>query len=141
MYTPEWARDRTWDFTIDGDMYPNAVGLLPFLYQILTRLEVSLEFATYLFQILSSSVGAQLVGTDPTDAQGAGALSGLHGLVTPGAAGAINPQAIIFNLPAIVQTIGAALQFVSTNAHFHYHDQPLFGGLTAVDRAAQIING
>ncbi|WP_235630974.1 hypothetical protein [Mycobacteroides abscessus] len=44
-------------------------------------------------------------------------------------------------LPQIIQTIAAALKFVQTNAHFHYHDQPqpFWRGLTAVDCAAQII--
>jgi hypothetical protein len=106
---------------------------------------LSIEFATYLFQILISNVGSLLVGTTPSDARGAGALSSLLGLVTPGPianrTGPVILSVIIANLPAIVQTLIAALQFVFTGAHGHYHDQALFGGLTAVDRAAQIING
>ena len=147
VFTPEWARDRTYDFTIDGDMYSEAVGLLPWLYDILTRLEISLEFAAYLFQLLASTVGAQLLGTltgGNAGAAGFGALAGVLGLVTPGpvtqTGGPISLTAIIAALPAIVQTIVAALRFVATNAHQHYHDQPLFDGLTGVDRAAQIIN-
>ena len=143
-FTPEWARDRTWDFTIDGDMYANAVGLLPFLYQILIRLELSIEFATYLFQMLTTKFGDQLLGTEHADASGAGALARILGLVTPGpvthTSGPVSMEAILANLVKIIPTIAAALKFVSTNAHFHYHDQPLFNGLTGVDRAVQIIS-
>ena len=144
VFTPDWAAARTWDFCIDGDMYCNAVGLLPTLYDILTRMELSADFAMYLFQILTSDVGAQLMGTAAGGGQpGAGVLSGVHGLVTHGplpfGGGQVSLQNILFNLPAIIQTLGAALRFVITGAHGHYHDQPLFDGMSAVDRARRII--
>ena len=53
VYTPDWARDLEWSYTIDGDMYPEAVGLLPFLYDVLTRMEASPEFLAYLFTLIT----------------------------------------------------------------------------------------
>jgi membrane associated rhomboid family serine protease len=128
LFTPDWARPITYDFTHAGDMYANAVGLLPQLYQILIRLEASTDFALYLFQVLMSSMGGALLGTTASSLTGAGALSGILGLVTAGptsqTTGPPNLMAMIFNIPAIIQTLVAALQFISTNAHYHYHDQP-----------------
>lgn len=148
LFTPDWARDRTYDFTHEGDMYSNAVGLLPTLYQILIRLEASVEFAMYLFQILTSSLGPALLGIAGAVIPGFGALSGILSMITPGSVTAnpatntsqINLFAMITNIPAIIVSIVAALKFVSTNAHYHYHDQPetFWRGLTAVDCAAQI---
>jgi hypothetical protein len=146
VYGPDWAVDRTYQFTHEGDMYANAVGLLPWLYQILTRMEVSLEFAAYLFNLFASTVGKQLLGAVASTLPGAGALSGVLGLVTPGpvaqTSGPILDVMKLFALlPQIIQTIAAALKFVETNAHYRYHDQPesFWRGLTAVDCAAQII--
>lgn len=142
VYTPEWARDREYSFTIDGDMYSESVGVLPQLYDILTRLDLSIEFAQYLFGMLTSSFGPVLLGTVSALVPGAGALAPVLGMVTSGpqsqTAGSVNLMAILFNIPGIVQAIIAALKFVFTQAHSHYHDQPLFDGLTAVDRLAQI---
>jgi peptidoglycan hydrolase-like protein with peptidoglycan-binding domain len=141
VYTPDWAASRTYDFVIDGDMYPAAVGLLPALYDLLTRMDLSLEFATYLFQLLTSSVGGQLLGSVPGGNQpGAGSLSGLTGLLGIGGPQQLSLPGILLNLPGVLQTIVAALQFVMTNAHQHYADQPIFDGLTGVDRAIQIIS-
>jgi hypothetical protein len=148
LFTPDWARDRTFDFTHNGDMYANAVGLLPTLYQILIRLEASADFALYLFQILTSSLGPSLLGIAGSVVPGFGALSGILSMITPGLIGQnpatsttqINLLAMITNIPAIIQTLVAALQFISTNAHYRYGDQPetFWRGLTAVDCAAQI---
>lgn len=152
VFTPDWARPITYDFTHDGDMYPNAVGLLPFLYQILTRMELSLEFALYLFNVLTSTMGPMLLGMAgsmipgfSTLTTGFGALSGILGMVTAGpvtqtTGPVVQPFALFAMLPMIIPTIAAALKFVSTNAHFHYHDQPepFWRGLTAVDCLAQI---
>ena len=43
-------------------------------------------------------------------------------------------------LPAIISSIAAALKFVSTNAHFRYHDlpKPYWQNLTAVDIVAKL---
>lgn len=169
VFTPEWARPITYHFLAEQDMYGAAVGVLPQLYEILTRLETSIEFAVYLFQVLTSSFGPALlglakmavpvVGAAAAGAAGGvvpgigpvavkagfGALSGILGMVTPGplsqTSGEVNLLAMITNIPDIVRTIVAALRFVQTNAHYHYHDQPRpeWHGLTAVDCAAQII--
>lgn len=145
IHTPDWVRDRTWQFTHEGDMYANATGVLPQLYQILIRLEASVEFATYLFNVFTTSFGEQLLGLVAAQIPGAGALKPLLGLITPGPVtathGDVDLRAIITNLPAVVQTIAAALKFVHTNAHYRYHDlpRPFWGGVTAVDCAAQII--
>lgn len=145
IYTPDWLRDRAYHFTHEGDMYANAVGILPQLYQILVRLEVSVDFAAYLFNVLTTNIGQQLLGTLESHTPGAGALGKLLGLITPGAttdiSGPIDLPAMLSNLPAIVQTIAAALQFIHTNAHYRYHDTPrqFWRDTTAVDCAAQII--
>lgn len=146
VFGPDWATGITYQFTHEGDMYANAVGLLPWLYQILTRMEISLDFAAYLFNLFMSTVGRQLLGLLASSLPGAGALSAVANLVTTGPTNQVGGQILdvmkLFALlPQIIQTIAAALKFVSTNAHFHYHDQPepFWRGLTAVDCAAQII--
>lgn len=143
-FTPEWVRDRAYDFAMPGDMYPNAGGLLPQLYQILVRLEASTDFALYLFQLFATTAGQMLLGLIPGAELVAGSLSGLLGLITPGpkddTSEPINLLAMIVNIPAIIVTIVKALKFVVTNAHYHYHDQPMpqWRNLTAVDCAAAI---
>lgn len=146
VFGPDWAVPITYQFTHEGDMYPNAVGLLPWLYQILTRMEISLDFAAYLFNLFMSTVGRWLLGLLASSLPGAGALSAVANLVTTGPTDQVGGQILdvmsLFTLlPQIIQTIAAALKFVQTNAHFHYHDQPepFWRGLTAVDCAAQII--
>lgn len=165
LFTPEWARGRTYQFVADGDMYGCAVGLLPQLYQILIRLEVSIEFAMFLFSQLTSGFGGQLLGLAGAAVPGFGALAPILGMLTgsggggllggfggllggsqtapvPGTnAAVLQPLSLLTMLPAIIPTLAAALKFVSTNAHYHYHDQPRpeWRGLTAVDCAAQII--
>jgi len=186
-YTPAWLQPIAYHFTQPGDMYANAVGLLPMLYDVLTHMDLSLEFATYLFNFAMTLPGKLLMGTEPSNQAGAGALSGLApmmglaaGSVVGGGlgsavggplggvlggmggnvlggvlgqmggtvgglpqqqAGLLNVTQIFALLPQIVQTIVAALQFMFTQAHSHYHDtpQPYWRGLTAVDCAAQII--
>jgi hypothetical protein len=151
VFAPEWVRDRYYSFDADGDMYPNATGLLPQLYSILTDLAMTTTFAMRLFSIFTNSVaGAGLLGLAGNALMpGFGSLSALLPMITPGGL-AVNPAqstseinlfAMITNIPAIVQTLSAALKFISTNAHYHYHDQPqpYWRGLTAVDCAAQII--
>lgn len=149
IFTPEWARSRTYQFVNDGDMYAEAVGLLPQLYQILIRLAATPDFAMYLFGLLTSSFGPALLGLAGQAVPGFGALSGILTMVTPGALNTnpaqntsqINLFAMITNIPAIIQTIAAALKFVSTNSHFRYQldVRPHWRNMTAVDCAAQII--
>jgi len=146
VYTPDWAKPVTYDFTIAGDMYANATGLLPQLYDILTHLDMGIDFFEYLFQILISTAGGQLLGTVSSGLLGAGALSGILGLVTPGPAsqttGAPNLAAMLLNIPGIISALMTALQFLITGAHGHYGDEPepYWGGLTGVQKAIQIID-
>jgi hypothetical protein len=143
VFTPDWAADRTISYQIDGDMYGDAPGLLPALYDILTRMELSLEFATYLFQILTSSVGPALLGLAGSFVPGFGALSGILGMITPGpvtsTGGAPNLMAMMMNLPALVATLVAALKFVFTNAHGKYWVDRIFDGMNAEDHAAATV--
>jgi hypothetical protein len=145
-WTPERYRNRTYHFTHDGDMYANARGMLFLLYDILTRMEVSLDFAMYLFQVLMTEGGKILLGITPSDLEGAGALSMISKLATTGLSTVVGkdvlpPLTLFTLLPQLIWLIIDALKFVSTNAHMHYHDMPLpeWRGLTAVDCAAQLI--
>lgn len=167
VWTPDWAIPITYDFIIDGDWYPCARGLLPFLYEILTRMELSLEFAMYLFSVLTSTLGPALLGIATNVAvpvlggvvssvvPGFGALSGIFNMVTGGLGGGllgggggllpgtdqsiISPLNLFALLPQVIMLLMDALKFIGSNAHGHYHDQPVFNGMTGVDRAAQII--
>jgi peptidoglycan hydrolase-like protein with peptidoglycan-binding domain len=172
-YTPAWLQPIAYHFTQPGDMYANAVGLLPMLYDVLTHLNMSIDFAAYLFNFMLSAPGKLLTGETSSNQAGAGVLAGLLPIVTgvAGAAGTVtggplgglmdgiggqilgagigpqqqggllNVTQIFALLPEIVQTLIAALQFMFTQAHTHYHDtpQPYWRGLPAVDCAAQII--
>lgn len=146
-----WVLDRYYSFTLDGDMYPNAVGLLPIFYDILVRMEASVDFIKYLFQLLVdqlgnlTGIGGQLLGL-------AGPLSpffGIMGSMLPLLGGGANSErpvnlmTMLFNIPAIIQSLIALIKFAMTGAHGKYNDpgQAIFGGLTAVDRAVQIVNG
>lgn len=166
VFTPDWCAGRTRSYQISGDMYGDAPGLLPFFYDILTRMDVSGEFVFYLFGLLTgipvggfglgaapsappNLLGEQLLGlsASPTPLAGAGALSGLLGLITPGpltqTGGPISLAAMLLNLPALIRTLLALLKFVSTNAHFKYGgagSAPVFDGVDAVINAANLIN-
>lgn len=182
VWTPDWALDRTLSYQIKGDMYGDAPGLLPFFYEILTRMEASGEFLFYLFGLLTgipvggapagallgglggligglgglatpgpaappNLLGQQLLGIGGPTAAGFGGLSGLLGLVTGGpitqVSGPIELAAMLFNLPAIIQTLMAALEFLFTNAHSKYggsESLPNFNGVDAVIDSARRIN-
>jgi hypothetical protein len=158
VYTPEWARDREWSYTISGDMYPCSVGLLPQIYEILTRMEATAAFMRYLFGMLSSKFGPVLLGLTKTAAgilipaaigvagaaiPGFGALAPILGLVTKGLitdiTGPLSLAAMMLNLPMIISTLMAALKFVFTNAHQKYWVNPIFEGMTAENHAASIV--
>jgi len=143
VHTPEWARDREWSYTIDGDMYSEAVGLLPTGYEILTRMELTPEFMVYLFGVLTSAVGPSLLGLAGVAVPGFGMLAPLLGLITPGpvsqTSGPIQLMTMMLNLPAIVQSLFALLKFLFTNAHGRYWVDPIFNGMTAEDHAASVI--
>jgi len=147
-YTPQWAWDRTYDFAAPGDMYPEAPddSLLPQLYQILIRAAATPDFALYLFNILGSTFGGALLGQSGNSSLlGFGSLSGILGLITPGPAtqpsGQINLLAMITNIPAIVETLIVALEFIITGAHGTYGDpaHANWDGMTGVDKAVQLI--
>lgn len=158
VYTPEWARDREWSYTINGDMYSCAVGLLPQLYDILTRMEATADFIRYLFKVLAGAFGPVLLGLTKTVAgvaipaaigvagaaiPGFGALAPILGLVTKGlitdTSGPLSLAAMMLNLPMIISTLVAALKFVFTNAHAKYWVSPIFEGMTAENHAASIV--
>lgn len=145
-WAPEWVWPVYYNFSLPGDMYPcsPSESLLPQLYQILVRAELSLEFATYLFGVLTSQLGPLLLGTLSSALPGAGALSGILSMVTPGLGARstiLDPMQLVMMLPAILSTAVAALKFLFTGAHGHYGDQPqpAWGNLTGVDKAAQLI--
>lgn len=145
FYTPEWARDREWSYTIDGDMYAEANSpLMTALYDILTRMEVSSDFAMYLFRVLSSSVGPALLGVAGAFLPGFGALSSLLGLVTAGpdfeTDGPPNLFAMLTNVAVIVPALISAMKFVFTGSHGRYWgDNRLFEGMNAEDHAASVV--
>jgi len=161
VYTPDWAADREYCYEISGDMYPEAKGYLPALYQVLTRMEASVEFAKYLFTWLTgvpldigaifgnmmaspSTFGAGLLGIGGlTQATGFGALAGILGMVTPGplgqTTGPISLPQMILNIPQIIVTLITAMKFVFTNAHAKYWVDPIFEGRTAEDHASMTV--
>jgi hypothetical protein len=144
FYTPEWARDREWSYTIDGDMYSEANSpLMRALYDILTRMEMSTDFMLYLFQVLTSSLGPALLGMAGSMIPGFGALRGLLGLITDGpddeTDGPPNLLAMMMNLPVIITALIGALKFVFTGAHGKYWVNREFDGMTAEDHAATVV--
>jgi len=161
VYTPEWARDREFSYTIDGDMYAEAVGLLPPIYELLTRMEASVEFAKFLFTWITgvpldggspftqitappSSIGVGLLGMSGNSAiPGFGAIAPILGMITPGPVGVttgpISLPQMMFNIPQIVISLISALKFVFTNAHGKYWVDPIFDGMVAEDHAAATV--
>lgn len=164
VWTPEWALDRTYSYQVSGDMYGDAAGYLPFMYDILTRAEFSVEFIKYMFTLLTgipldlgsiftgvtakpSPAGAGLLGLGGNSGMaGFGALSGILGLITPGlpsiTTGPISLLAMLADIPGIVTTLIAALKFMFTGAHGHYWGDQyrLFEGLCAEDHAAMMVS-
>lgn len=163
IFTPDWAVPITNSYQMKGDMYGDAPGLLPTLYQVLVRMELSIDFVMYLFgwltgiplggfganvqQAPANALGMNLLGLGGGGGglAGFGALSGILGLITPGAvtqtSGPISLPQMIFNLPGIVSTLIAALEFLFTNAHGRYwgDDNRLFNGMCAEDHAAATV--
>lgn len=162
VYTPEWARDREWSYTIDGDMYSQADGFLPALYDLLTRMEASPEFAKYLFNWITgipqdsgalftpqitvppSPIGAGLLGlAGGPGTPGFGAFAPILGMVTPGPitkpGEVISLPQILLNIPLIVETLISAMKFVFTQAHGKYWVDPIFDGMVAEDHAAATV--
>ncbi len=134
---PDWCLDRYYSFAIDGDWYPQARGLLFFLYQIIARAELTLDFATWLFTQLPSLAMQQLMGTEPTTDPLGGVLSGL--LKFTGLAN--TPLALLGLLPQLVELLVDAVKFAATGAHGRYGDPgyKLWDGMTGVDKAVALI--
>ncbi|MGP4058130.1 glycoside hydrolase domain-containing protein [Mycobacterium sp. 4D054] len=158
VYTPEIYRDREWSYTINGDMYSEATALLPALYDILTRMELSPAFVEYLFTWLTgiplgggnfgltapaNTIGSGLLGLNGNAGPGSGALSSILGMVTPGplnqTSGPISLPAMLMNIPGIVMTLVSALKFVVTGAHGKYWVDRTFDGMNAEDHAASVV--
>ncbi|MEU9805409.1 cutinase [Mycobacterium sp. NPDC050853] len=142
---PQWVWDRYWSYAIEGDWYPRARGLLFLLYELLTRAELTMDFAIYLFTAFPKQAFQQLLGQAPSDDPIAGVLSRLAGLMTSGPANvfgaALNPLQLFTILPDLVRLLFDAIKFVTTNAHGKYGDPAyaLWDGMTAVDHAAKTI--
>lgn len=142
---PEWCRDRYYSFAIDGDWYPQARGLLPFLYQIISRMELTLDFALWLFKVFPSLAMQQLMGEAPSDDPLAGVLAGLAGAMTTGPSNVIGklfgPVQLLALLPQLVQLLTDAIRFAVTGAHGKYGDPAyaLWDGMTGVDKAVALI--
>lgn len=160
FYTPEWARDREWSYTIDGDMYPESVGVMHAVYDLLTRMEASLEFAKYLFTWLTgipltlsgilgavtapaNGIGSQLLGLAGAQIPGFGMLAPILGMVTPGpssqTAGPISLPQIMLNIPDIISSLVGLLKFLFTGAHGKYWVDPIFDGMTAENHASSVV--
>lgn len=137
---PTWIRDRYWSYSIDGDWYPRARGLLFLMYDILTRAALTMEFAVYLFTQLPSRLFQELIGMEDSDDPLAGALAPLGDLLMAGR-GILNPAQMFAILPDLFNLLFDAIKFVATNAHGKYGDPgyALWGGMTAVDHAAATI--
>lgn len=145
---PQWCWNRYWSYSIDGDWYPRARGLLFLLYQILTRAELTMDFAIYLFTEFPKLAFQQLLGNAamPSSDPLFGVLSGLAGLMTSGPANMVgisvlNPLQLFAILPDLVRLLFDAIKFIATNAHGKYGDPAyaLWDGMTAVDHAAATI--
>ena len=144
FFTPEWARDREWSYTIDGDMYSEANSpLMTALYDVLTRMELSVEFARYLLGVLTSNVGPALLGVAGAAVPSLRVVRPIHGLVTEGdeteTAGPPTLFAMLTNLPMIVAALIGAAKFVFTQAHGKYWTAQIFDGMTAEDHAASVV--
>jgi hypothetical protein len=145
VYQPDWVRNRYYSYAIDGDWYPQARGLLPFLYQVLTRAELTMDFALWLFTQFPLQAMQELMGVKPSDDPLAGVLGPLAGFMTSGPAGVLgsllNPTQIFMLLPQLVQLMFDAVSFLATNAHGKYGDPAVrnWDGLTGVDHAAKVL--
>lgn len=146
-FTPTEFRSITYDYVTNGDMYACSTRLLKFFYLLLTKMELTVDFAMAAVQILGTSVlGGQ-----------AGVLGGVLGGLFGGGGnsigrvfGAVAPKAtdaevesmasMLTDVSDVAQTIRVALQFQSTQAHMNYHSWPDFDGKSAVQHAIDGLN-
>lgn len=141
--TPAEFRSISWDYVTNGDMYASSTKLLRLFYSILTKMELSVDFAVAAIQILGTAVGGSQPGVL------GGVLGGLFGTSgsnsTRRVIDAVAPKATVGQVAAlsalvtdigdVAQTIKVALQFASTGAHMNYHTWPDFEGRSAVQHA------
>jgi hypothetical protein len=113
IYTPEQFRSRTYDFVLNGDMYATTTDdtLLHLGYEALTPLELELPFALKIFTLIQSNEFLALLNLANT------------------------PE----TFAKVVKTSIVIGDFLIRNPHIHYGDWPDFNGVTAVDRAVQIV--
>jgi hypothetical protein len=113
IFTPTEFRSRTYDFVLDGDMYATATDdtLLHLGYEALTALELDLPFALKIFTLIQSNEFQALLNLANT------------------------PE----TFAKVVKTAIVVGDFLIRNPHIHYQDWIAFNGLTAVDRAVQIL--
>lgn len=146
-FTPDEFRSITYDYVNNGDMYACSTKMLKLFYSILTKMDLSVEFAVAVMQILGSTI----VGV-PNSPIG-GILGGLFGIPGGGVAKvtqAVSPGAtqseiaslasILGDLGDVTATLKVVSQFVSTGAHMQYHTWPDFGGRSAVQHAIDGLN-
>lgn len=142
---PQWCWDRYYSYSLDGDWYPRARGLLFILYQVISRAELTLEFASWLVTVFPTRAMQELFGAAPSADPLAGVLRGLGTAMSTGGSQqvgfALDPIRVLMLLPQLVQLLVDAIKFAASNAHGLYGDpaHAEFDGLTAVDHAVRTI--
>lgn len=141
-FTPDEFRSMTYDYVTNGDMYACSTKILKLFYSILTKMELSVEFAIAVMQILGSTivsvpnspVGGILGGLFGTPG---GGLANVTQAVSPGATQAeiASLASLLGDMGDVAATLRVVSQFVSTGAHMQYHTWPDFGGRSAVQHA------
>jgi hypothetical protein len=113
VFTPDVFRSRTYDFVIEGDMYPCATDdtLLHLGYEALTALKLDLPFAVKVLTLIQSDEFLDLLKLPNT------------------------PETFV----KVFRTGIVLGDFLARNPHIHYHDWLVFGGSNGVDRAVQIV--
>jgi hypothetical protein len=113
MFTPDAFRSRTYDFVIEGDMYPCATDdtLLHLGCEALTALGLDLPFAVKVLTLVQSDEFLDLLKLSNTP----------------------ETFAKVFRTGVVVG------DFLVRNPHIHYHDWLVFDGSNGVDRAVQIV--
>ena len=146
LYQPEWVRDRYWSYSLDGDWYPRCANPLLFaLYEVIARMELSLEFVLFLLTWLPTLPGRMLTGQAPTDDPLGGVLAPLAQAISTGAGNVIGQffpaGQLLVMLPQVLWLLVDLIKFVVTQAHGMYGDpaHTFWDGMTAVDHAVATI--
>jgi hypothetical protein len=142
---PPFVVPKYWSYSIDGDWYPRARGLLFFLYQVISRAELTLDFASWLFTAFPVLAMQELMGIKPSNDPAAGLLAPLAGMMTTGPANSVgallNPLGILAILPELIELVIDAFKFMTTQAHGMYNDPAHrhWDGMTGVEHAIATI--